>query len=201
MIEKRNNSESRTLLMSIFMSSYGPVISGIGLFSGQSTTQIADFLRRTSELVSMIVSYIIYRKTADQNLNAKEKVHLEKISKLFVGLMMCVCGGMMFFLICTNDTKEKGNVTLGLVIAFLGVVANILFWRKYTKMNSSVPNTIIETQAKLYRTKSIIDICVFAALLSVTMFPASIISSWLDLSCSVIVSLYMVFCGLKIIDV
>ena len=38
-------SGSRTLLMSVLMSAPGPLIIGLGLLVGRSSTQIADFIR------------------------------------------------------------------------------------------------------------------------------------------------------------
>ena len=37
----------KTLIMSVIMSSPGPIVVGIGLVIGQSSTQIADFIRRS----------------------------------------------------------------------------------------------------------------------------------------------------------
>ena len=41
-------SGERTLLLSVLMSSPGPLVVGLGLLSGRSSTQIADFVRRIS---------------------------------------------------------------------------------------------------------------------------------------------------------
>ena len=45
-------SGSRTFLMSVLMSSPGPLVVGLGLLAGRSSTQIADFVRRSSELLA-----------------------------------------------------------------------------------------------------------------------------------------------------
>ena len=81
----------------------------------------------------------------------------------------------------------------------LGVIANTLFWRKYTKLNKDEPNAIIAVQARLYRAKSLVDGCVTAALLSVALFPASEVSFYLDFLGSVVVALYLVWCGVRTI--
>ena len=96
-----------------------------------------------------------------------------------------------------RDGTEKGNVIPGLTIAFLGVIANTIFWRKYTKLNRKEPNVILAVQARLYRAKSLVDTCVSAALLSVAIFPASAFSYYFDLVGSVIVALYLIWCGIR----
>ena len=105
----------------------------------------------------------------------------------------------MLLLAFTNNTTEKGNVIPGLVIALLGVVANTLFWRKYTKLNKAEPNAIIAVQARLYRAKSLVDSCVSIALLSVVFFPNSQISYYLDFGGTVVVAIYLAWCGVKTI--
>ena len=93
--------------------------------------------------------------------------------------------------------EEKGNVIPGLAVALLGVVANTLFFVKYTRLNRAEPNAIIEVQARLYRAKSLVDTCVSVALLSVAVAPASPVSFYLDKTGSVIVALYLLWCGLR----
>ena len=59
-MDKEKKSGLRTLALSVFMSAYGPVILGLGLTVGHSTTQIADFTRRTAELLALVVALIVY---------------------------------------------------------------------------------------------------------------------------------------------
>ena len=81
----------------------------------------------------------------------------------------------------------------------LGVIANTIFWRKYSRLNRAEPNPILAVQARLYRAKSLVDSCVTLALLSVVLLPESTVSYWLDLIGSVIVAAYLVFCGAQTI--
>ncbi len=193
-------SGSKTLFMSVVMSAPGPLIIGLGLLVGRSSTQIADFVRRSAELLGIIMAYIVYKiTTKDGVCDTIKKEKLERFSNLFVGAMMCLGGSLMFLLAFMSDNTEKGNVLPGLIIAVLGVVANTLFWRKYTKLNKAEPNAILAVQARLYRAKSLVDGCVTIALLSVFLFPTSKISYYLDFVGSVIVALYLVWCGIQTI--
>ncbi len=191
-------SGNKTLLMSVIMSSPGPLIVGLGLAAGKSSTQLADFVRRTSELLGIIMAYVVYRITSkDNETDIQKKAKLEKISNIFVGATMCIGGAIMFVLAFISDNEEKGNVIPGLVVALLGVVANTAFFIKYTRLNRAEPNAIIEVQARLYRAKSMVDICVSAALLSVAIAPGSVVSYYLDMIGSAIVALYLIWCGIK----
>ena len=193
-------SGSRTLLMSVLMSSPGPLVAGLGLLSGRSATQIADFFRRSSELLAIIMAYIVYIiTTKDGSCDKIRKAKLERISNLFVGAMMCLGGSIMLVLAFFSENTDKGNVIPGLSIAVLGVIANTLFWRKYTRLNKAEPNAILAVQSRLYRAKSLVDSCVTVALLSVVLMPRSLVSYWLDLIGSIIVAVYLILCGIQTI--
>jgi len=193
-------SGSRTLLMSVLMSAPGPLIIGLGLLVGRSSTQIADFIRRSAELLAIIMAFVVYQiTTKDGVCDEARKAKLERLSNIFVGAMMCVGGTFMVILAILSDNTDKGNVIPGLVIALLGVIANSIFWVKYTKLNNAEPNAILAVQARLYRAKTLVDGCVTTALLSVVIAPASQLSIWLDFIGSIIVAVYLIWCGIKTI--
>ena len=190
-------SGARTLLTSVLMSAPGPLILGFGLLAGRSSTQIADFFRRSAELLAIIASYVVYLMTTKHDDSGARKAQLEKYSNAFVGAMMCLGGAVMIALALTAESGDKGSVIPALAIAVMGVIANTLFWRKYTRLNKAEPNAILAVQARLYRAKSLVDCCVTAALLAVAVAPASPVSGWLDMIGSVIVACYLIWCGVK----
>ena len=190
----------RTLLWSVIMSSPGPLVVGLGLLSGRSSTQIADFVRRSAELLAIIMSFVIYKLTTKDDVCDEEKKRkLERGSNVFVGAMMCVGGTFMIILALLSDNVDKGNVIPGLCIAVMGVIANSIFWRKYTHLNKVEPNAILMVQSRLYRAKTMVDGCVTIALLSVVIAPATQISYWLDFVGSLIVAAYLIWCGVRTI--
>lgn len=194
----KKNSGSRTLLMSVLMSAPGPLVVGIGLLAGRSSTQIADFVRRSSELLAIVMSFAVYKiTTKDGACDEAKKARLERISNSFVGAMMCVGGIFMIVLTILSEPEDKGNVIPGLTIAVLGVIANTIFWRRYTWLNKIEPNAIMAVQARLYRAKSLVDGCVTAALLSVAIAPGTPLSAWMDILGSVVVALYLIRCGIQ----
>jgi len=193
-------SGAKTLLWSVLMSSPGPLVVGLGLLSGRSSTQIADFFRRSAELLAIIMSFVIYKiTTKDEVCDEERKQKLERGSNIFVGAMMCIGGATMVLLALMSENEDKGNVIPGLSIAVLGVIANSIFWRKYTKLNKAEPNAILKVQARLYRAKTLVDSCVTIALLSVVIMPGSIVSYWLDFIGSLIVAVYLIWCGVRTI--
>ena len=198
MSRENTKSGSRTLLLSVLMSAPGPLVVGLGLLAGRSSTQIADFVRRSAELLAIITSFVVYRITTKEGIsNESRRAGLERRSNAFVGAMMCLGGGFMVLLAFLSDTTDKGNVIPGLAIAIMGVIANTAFWIKYTRLNRKEPNAILQVQSRLYRAKSLVDGCVTVALLSVVIAPLSPVSAWLDFVGSLIVALYLIFCGVQ----
>ena len=191
-----NRSGSRTLLTSVLMSAPGPIILAVGMLGGRSATQIADLLRRSAELLALFCAYVVFRMTCRSD-DAARKARLERGSNLFVGGVMCLSGAVMILLALVGSGSAEGSVVTSLIVALLGLVANTLFWRKYTRLNQREPNAIIAVQARLYRAKALVDGCVTLALAAVTFFPASPASAGLDTVGSVIVAAYLVWCGMK----
>jgi len=193
-------SGSRTLLLSVLMSAPGPLVMGLGLLAGRSATQIADFVRRSAELLAIVISFVVYQiTTKDGVCDEAKRVRMERRSNAFVGSMMCLGGTIMALLAVFSDKTDPGNVIPGLAIAVLGVIANTAFWVKYTHLNKVSPNAILQVQSRLYRAKSLVDACVTAALLSVVLAPGSVFSVRLDFTGSLVVALYLIHCGLRTI--
>ena len=197
---KDKKSGAKTLLWSIIMSSPGPLVVGLGLLAGRSSTQIADFVRRSAELLAIIMSFVVYRAVTKMDaVDELEKKRLERSSNIFVGSMMCLAGAIMTVLALVIDNADKGNVIPGLAIAVLGAIANSIFWIKYTRLNQAEPNAIMAVQSRLYRAKTLVDSSVTIALLSVLIAPKSAVSYWLDLIGSIIVAVYLIWCGIRTI--
>ena len=199
-MDQEKKSGFRTLLVSVLMSAYGPVILGLGLRVGHSSTQIADFTRRTAELLALIVALIVYTITnRREGLDVARKSALERRGNLFTGVIMCISGLSMLLLSIFSTDGDKGNVVPALVIAFLGVVANSIFWRRYTSLFRKQGNAILGVQARLYGAKTAVDVCVVIALAAVLAFPGTKASYWLDRVGSSLVAIYMIRCGIKTI--
>lgn len=162
---------SRTLLASILLSAPGPLVLGLGLLFGRSTTQIADFVRRTVELLATTISWLVYRSTADLPNDDQKRVRLERQVDISVGVAMMISGVAMGFLTIIGliYPSDKGNVLPALIIATLGVITNGILARNYTVANSKTPNDVLKAQRTMYRTKTIVDGFVCGALIAVML--------------------------------
>lgn len=193
-------SGTKTFIWAIIMSAPSPLVVGLALIVGNSSTQMADFVRKTAELFAIIVSFIVYLIT-QKNGGCEEdkKRSLERKANIFVGSMMNLAGIAMFILAFLIHSEDKGNVIPALAIIVFGGSINATFWIKYTRLNKSQPNAIFAVQVRLYRAKTLVDASVIVALLSILIAPQSNFSHWLDFAGSLIVALYLAFSGARTI--
>jgi divalent metal cation (Fe/Co/Zn/Cd) transporter len=193
-------SREKTLLAAVLLSAWAPLTTGIAVFLSRSTTQVADFIRRTAELAALFVSWQVFRylQRHDQ-LNASNKARVERIASLSVAVALGCSGiAMLGLAISRISTFEPGgNVYLGLVIAILGLATNTWFWRRYTLMTREHYNPVIDSQIQLYRAKAFVDICVITALSAVAINPHHIATRYIDISGSVAVSIYLMWSSLR----
>lgn len=196
----RTKDSERTLLTALILSAPGPAIISYAAMTSGSATQLADFLRRSSELVATFVSWLVYRKLRKDHIeDAKEILRLERLTSYTVAIAMSLSGiallavgiGRLFI------TETGSRPVLGLVIALLGVAVNTWFWRKYRSMNHHQPDMVIAAQERLYGGKAAVDICVVIALAAVTLAPAHPLTRYLDAFGSIAVAGYLLYTGVK----
>lgn len=197
----RTKEGERTLLSALLLSAPGPaIISYAALVSG-SAAQMADFLRRTSELVATFASFLIYRKLRkhpDEEGSCAKR--LERLSSDTVAAAMCVSAIALIVVGIVRLLSEKpsAKTPLGLVIAALGLVVNVWFWRKYRAMNKDHPDAVVAAQQQLYRGKASIDLCIVAALAVVTIAPLSPLVRYADAFGSIAVAVYLLYSGINV---
>lgn len=194
----KSKSGERTLLASVVMSSPGPIVVGFGLLLGKSSTQLADFIRRTAELIAIIVAWVVFRMTIKDGVeDAARKTRLEETANRCVGLAMCISGAVMMLIAFLPGSTDKGNVIPGLIIAILGVTTNSWFWLRYRNLDRANPNAILAVQSRLYRAKSLVDACVTIALAAVAIAPHSAAAYDMDTAGSIVVAVYLFVSGVR----
>lgn len=200
--KKQSTKSEKTMLTSLILSGPGPIVTGIPAVLSLSATQIADFLRRTAELVAMFVSWWIYRKlnrsTEPDDIYRKR---MERIANFTVAGAM-ICSGIAMFVVGVARLfvyKASGNVIMGLVIAILGALTNSWFWWRYSHITREHYDSVVAGQQKLYRAKACVDSCVVIALTSVAVAPNHILTRYIDALGCIVVAFYLLYNGLCMI--
>jgi divalent metal cation (Fe/Co/Zn/Cd) transporter len=193
-------SREKTLLVAFLLSAWAPLTTGIAVVISRSTTQVADFIRRTAELVALFVSWQVFRYLQrNDKLDTASRARVERIAGISVGVALGCSGIVMLGLAISriSSFEPGGNVYLGLGIAVLGLITNTWFWRRYTSMTREHFNPVIETQIQLYRAKAFVDICVITALSAVAINPLHPATRYIDVLGSVAVAVYLLWSSLR----
>lgn len=196
-------SREKTLLLAILLSVWAPLTTGLAVLMSQSTTQVADFIRRTVELVALFISWQVFRIVEggkrSHALDLQAKARVEKIAAWSVAVALGCSGAVMLGLALTrlNSFQPGGNVSLGLAIAILGLITNSWFWQRYRRMTREHYNPVIASQVPLYRAKAFVDLCVILALSAVLISPAHPATRLVDLSGSLAVAFYLLWSSLR----
>ncbi len=198
--QKQSASREKTLRTALLLSAPGPLVTGIALINSQSTTQLADFLRRGVELVAIFISWWVFRKLHRSTvIDAADQARLERAAGLTTAAAMAVSGAVLLVVALSRLRvfEPGGSVTMGLVIAILGVLTNGWFWRRYSAMTREQYNPVIAAQEQLYRAKTSVDLCVVIALAAVAIAPEHPATRYVDILGSVIVAGYLLWNGVK----
>ncbi len=198
--KEQSASREKTLLVALLLSMWGPLATGIAVIMSTSTTQLADFIRRSAELVALFVSWWVFRYIArNKELDDEQKAKMEKISCLCVSAALGVSAIVMLALALSRigSFEPGGNVYPGLIIATLGLFTNTWFWRRYAKLNAERYSTIIDASRQLYRAKTFVDLCVIAALSSVAIIPTHPATPHIDILGSVALAAYLLWSSAK----
>ncbi len=196
------SKRKKTMLISFLISSAAPIVTGITAIISHSATQIADFLRRTAELISLFISWWVYRKLhSEVEYDDIYRVRMERVADITVSGAM-ICSGVAMFIVGVSRLfiyKISGSVIMGLIIATLGLLVNTGFWWRYSAMIRERFDPIIAGQHKLYRAKVFVDTAVVVALASVVVAPNHPIIKYIDALGCIIVSVYLLYNGLDIV--
>ena len=194
-------SREKTLLIALLLSAPGPLVTGLAAISSHSTTQLADFIRRSMELVASFLSWWVFRRLhRNTELSEAEQSRLEQIAGLSVAAAM-ICSGIVMLIVAMSRFsvyEPGGKVIPGLVIAVLGLITNGWFWRRYTVLTREQYSSVIAAQQKLYRAKAVVDLCVVSALAAVAIAPTHPVTPYVDILGSMAVAGYLLWNGLRL---
>lgn len=192
--ERRHSARSeRTLLVSWLLSSPGPIVTAVAVAMSSSATQIADAIRRTVELAALFTGWWTYRRRR-VTPTPEERLRLERRAEVTVAVAMACSGAAMLVIGVYRFFRYQpgGNVTVGLLVALLGAGVNAFFWFRYTALLRHAPDAVLAAQLRLYRAKTLVDVCVTTALGAVAFFPAHPATHYVDTLGSVVVAGYLI---------
>jgi Co/Zn/Cd efflux system component len=191
----------RTLAIALLLSLAAPFATGYAALISRSATQVADFVRRSVELVALATSWAVVRQRRRRpGLAAVQVRRLERRAALAVAAALAV-SGLVTLMVAgarARTLAPGGDVRLGLLIAGLGLVTNAAFWRRYARLQRDRPNAVIEAQRRLYAAKVAADAVVVVALATVWLAPEHPLAGPVDLVGSLAVALYLLATAVQV---
>lgn len=196
--EPANRARGRTLRLAVILSSWAPLATGVAVVMSQSATQLADFVRRTIELVAVVVAYAAFaRASRSPSAEDAERWDLTSNRVVAVALMTSAVTIALVALVRGSAFRPGGNVALGMAIAALGLITNAWFWRRYARFERERRSVIIGGQRVFYRAKCAVDAVVLVALGAVRLAPSWTGTPAVDRLGSLTVAAYLVWSGVR----
>ena len=157
--------------------------------------------RRTTELAAIAVAFGFTAGCGKCLNNEDKQAHMERMAERFTGGAMIFRRDPVNYHNIPHIFVSSGrNVTMGLVVAALGVLVNTWFWLRYRALNRENYDAVMAVQQKLYRAKACADICVVVALAAVAIAPGHPVTWYTDVIGSVIITFYLFWNGLRTVQ-
>ncbi len=180
----------RNLITAVIFSIPGPVVLALSL--GGSMTQLADFLRRSCELLSVMLALWVFE--ISHRSEACRQRNMEAAVRIATSASMVFSGAVISWLAVSRFGSQRGSVITSLVLAILGAAVNGRLYLGCRKLHHGVLNI----QAKLYCVKMFLDIWMAGVLLICT-FASDPVRGYADLIGSVSIAVYVIVNGIRIL--
>ncbi|CAN5409513.1 hypothetical protein BH10CHL1_BH10CHL1_06610 [soil metagenome] len=135
---------------------------------GQSATLLAGFFKTTSETIATLLAWLSLRKLATGKTDVYNYGYgkLENLSSLAVAGAMLLSFGLVVSIAFGRflHPTRVGQVWLGLLISSVACFANVYFWRTNYRLARQESSPVMESQWRLYRIKSISNLCTITSL-------------------------------------
>lgn len=202
-LEDRDQKSEKVLRAAWLLSLWAPLSTGIAYYLGQSSVLLADFLRRSNELLALWLSWYIFRiaRELEEKGQPEEARKKEKKSSLFMAAVMFLSGAFVFYSAWNSYVSPKplGWILPGILVATGGLIVNSYFWYKNWSLSRLPGRPILESQWRFYRAKTIIDMTVLLTLF-ITSYQVIGPPSWLaDPIGALVVALFIWYSAIKIL--
>jgi divalent metal cation (Fe/Co/Zn/Cd) transporter len=195
-----DQKQERTLLVAVLLSLGAPITTGIAVLVSESATQVADFIRRSVELLALVTSWYTFRfLRRNPQLKNEQRKAMEIRSSLFVATAMILSGLVMMAITVkrADNLHPGGNLYPGILVSVGGAITNSWFWIRYTRFLRLEHNPIIYAQRSLYRAKTVVDLCILTILSFILFLPGKDWVKRLDVFGSILVGAYLLWSGVK----
>jgi divalent metal cation (Fe/Co/Zn/Cd) transporter len=190
-----SRGRGRTLAWSLALSAWGPPVTAVAVVLSRSTTQLADFVRRSTELAAIAVAFVAHRRTAAAGVPEATRLrwHARARGTTRAALVASGVAILVVAALRADAFRPTGPLWIGLGVATLGLVVNAAFWRRYARLERAAPDAIVTSQRVLFRAKCLVDAGVVASLATSLATPGTPLARAADLAGSLVVAAYLLW--------
>lgn len=189
--------KERTLRAAWIVSSTAPLATGFAFYQSGSVTVLADFFRRTLELMVLFSNWFIYKKIlrSEQGIKKVDPKKLEDYAARGVMAVMALSFGVIFFNAVgqLRDPQPLGEIWAGMTIGVLGLLVNGTFWRKNRSLAKRESSSLFYAQWKLYRAKALMDLTLVVILSASRLFEGHPAALYFDPLGSIGISFFLLY--------
>ncbi len=194
--------KERTLRAAWIISAGAPFATGFAFYQSGSAAVLADFFRRTLELMVLFANWLIYKKILRGEKNI-EKIDAEKLEGYAARGVMVVMA-LSFLVIFFNavgqlrEPEPIGKIWAGMTIGILGLFVNGMFWRKNRSLAKREKSSMFFAQWKLYRAKALMDFILVTILSSSKLLEGYPLALYIDPIGSIGISFFLLYSSYNI---
>ena len=195
----KSNNSSNTIKNATIIGIAGATISGIVAHTGSSTTVYMDFCRSFIECIITVISFIVFNYIKDNKLSNNKENELQMRIRMITGITMILTSTLLLIvnvLSFSTELKEGNNIP-SLITTSIVIIINSSIMLNYKKSLSEKFDHIIKAQYTMYRSKLIINIFLFIILVIMTIAPTWNVIPYIDLTGTIIMSIFIFTEGIK----
>ena len=169
--------------------------ASVSFFLGKSHTLLADLIKRICETLVLFFSWVAFKKGLR---GETEKYHyghgkLEDLVSLFFGQVILLSAGVIVFIALQrmSSPRPHGNLYFGILVALVDAIVNGYFWKRNHALARLASTPLIESQWRLYKAKTVVNVCVLASLVLCVFLGNSASATSVDVVGSFVVALYL----------
>jgi ferrous-iron efflux pump FieF len=178
------SASERDLLVAALLCAVDVVLIGSASFASNSLTLLSDFLKESTDFISVLASYLTLRavRKAPTEQFAFGIGKLENLVSFVMGILMMLCA--MFILVqaahhLQDPPAVSGTLPGILVFSVYAAIGGVFAWRHYRTLKVQ-HSAIVSSQFKLWLSKASFDALMAFTLTLVLLLPDQAWTRWLD---------------------
>ena len=164
----KSQHKEKTLLVAVVTTAISLIPTAYAAIASNSIVLFADFLRCAAEFLAIFLSWLVLRKLskADKSYYDYGFGKLEQLASMSVSFAMLISFAIIGALAINRlyNPIQVENALFGFVLGVLSVAGNVFMWLHNRNLAKVERSPILESQAQLFRAKSIASIIVVVSL-------------------------------------